>query len=273
MKWQHYDWDIFMPNIQKLEKKWYQYRVKKFLTRFLFILSFFALGLSLYYTLTQVKGEKKVENNTSNEMKKVVLQERNVTISEIPVVQTDTSSVVTKNDNFDAKQEVSLEPIIPVIDMAKEERKSANYAKGATTKSTLSNGIRAKPSTYLTAQELATVEETMAPHKPVKMQFQSSSNNYTETIKSKFLNSKNPRDALLLAKAYYNEGKYKEAEKWALTANKLDQNLEDSWFVFAKAKAKLGKNQEAINILSTYYQRTKSPKAKVLIDKIKTKQL
>jgi hypothetical protein len=55
-----------------------------------------------------------------------------------------------------------------------------------------------------------------------------------------------------------------------LSANKLDKNLDESWLLFAKSKAKLGKKQEAINILASYYKKSESAKAKVLIGQIKT---
>jgi tetratricopeptide (TPR) repeat protein len=89
-------------------------------------------------------------------------------------------------------------------------------------------------------------------------------------MKAKFAKSKNSRDALLLAKAYYKEGKYQESEQWALSANKLDNNLEESWLLFAKAKAKLGKKEEAVTILASYYKKSHSTKAKSLMGQIKT---
>jgi len=61
-----------------------------------------------------------------------------------------------------------------------------------------------------------------------------------------------------------------EAEQWALSANKLNNSLEESWLLFAKSKAKLGKKKEALKILVSYYKKSNSIKAKRLIGQIQT---
>jgi len=76
-------------------------------------------------------------------------------------------------------------------------------------------------------------------------------------------------DSLFLAKSYYQRKNYKKAEYWALQTNKVNENIEESWLIFAKAKAKQGHKNEAIRILNAYINRTHSIEAKVLLDKIK----
>ncbi len=76
-------------------------------------------------------------------------------------------------------------------------------------------------------------------------------------------------DSLFLAKSYYQRKNYKKAEYWALQTNKVNGNVEESWLIFAKAKAKQGHRNEAIHILTVYIRRTHSIEAKVLLDKIK----
>ncbi len=76
-------------------------------------------------------------------------------------------------------------------------------------------------------------------------------------------------DSLFLAKSYYERKNYKKAEYWALQTNKVNENIEESWLIFAKAKAKQGHKNEAIRILNAYINRTHSIEAKVLLDKIK----
>ena len=92
-------------------------------------------------------------------------------------------------------------------------------------------------------------------------------------MKEKFSKSKSPRDALLVAKTYYKNAEYVESEKWSLTANKLNNSLEESWLLFAKSKAKLGKKKEALKILVSYHKKSHSVKAKRLIGKIRTGQI
>jgi len=76
-------------------------------------------------------------------------------------------------------------------------------------------------------------------------------------------------DSLFLASGYYAKGKYKKAEYWALETNKINMNLEESWLIFAKTKAKLGHKNEAMRILKSYMQKTNSEKAKDIFIKIK----
>jgi tetratricopeptide (TPR) repeat protein len=100
-----------------------------------------------------------------------------------------------------------------------------------------------------------------------------SSQNYMQIMKEKFAKNKNPRDAILIAKAYFRAGNYEKSKEWALRANSLDKNLEESWIVFAKSKQMLGQRDEALNILITYYKKSRSKRVKELIEKIKTESI
>jgi tetratricopeptide (TPR) repeat protein len=96
----------------------------------------------------------------------------------------------------------------------------------------------------------------------------SKANNLKE-IEKRFRLGHDTDDSLFLAKSYYKKRQYKKAEYWALQTNKINQNIEESWLLFAKAKVKRGHKNEAIRILNSYIERTKSIEAKVLIEKIK----
>jgi ribosomal 50S subunit-associated protein YjgA (DUF615 family) len=161
--------------------------------------------------------------------------------------------------------------------MAKENRKVASSRR---VYKPTTNGhnklVKAKASTYLTASELSTIKKEVVlldSEKTKKINLNGSSANYIETMKKKFSRSKKPREALLLAKAFYAKGDYSNSEKWALTANKLDSSKDESWHIFAKSKLKLGQKNEALKILSSYYKKSHSPKTKALIVKIKTERL
>jgi len=80
-------------------------------------------------------------------------------------------------------------------------------------------------------------------------------------------------DSLFLAKSYYDIGDYKKAEYWALQTNKVDENIEESWLIFIKAKMKRGQKNEALRIPNTYIKRTNSAEAKVLRERIKKGRL
>jgi len=88
-------------------------------------------------------------------------------------------------------------------------------------------------------------------------------------METQFLSDPKKEDALYLSKYYYKRKAYKKALQWALETNKLDSDIEESWLIFGKAKAKLGKRMEAIRILQAYYDRTGSVKAKNILGKIR----
>jgi len=284
-----------MDEMKELEKRWYFYKVKKnliFLNSFSFVVM---LGLGSYYVSTKTHF---IENIFNSEM---LLAKSDIKRSESiiepvlvakPVDNTIKSIapskivIATKNEAYLAN-EVSLEPIIPIVDMEKEERKKSKIvsvkrtAKRATVKKrhiashkkSTSKRVKAKKSAYLTNSELTTINNPLDSRKLKKINMTTTSINYIETIKKKFIKTKKPREAMLLAKAYYAKKEYSKSEEWALRANKLNNKLDESWLLFAQSKVKLGKRHEALQILVSYYQKSHSPKAKLLIEKIKTERL
>ena len=283
-----------MDNMKELEKRWYFYKAKLSLislNRFAFV---GMMSLGSYYTYTQADvikslfNEKvlvaKAETIAPKVMVEPVLVAKAVEKPRENIIKNiEPTEVVlaSKNEGFEnsSRHEVSLEPVIPIIDMEKESRKSSSkraYKAPTHNKTTQSKMVKAKASTYLTASELSSIRQevtVMDTERIKKINLNGSSANYIETMKKKFSKSKNPREALLLAKAFYAKKEYSKSEEWALTANKLDSNKDESWHIFAKSKAKLGQKDEAIKILASYYKRSHSPKTKALIVKIKTGRL
>jgi len=285
-----------MDNMKELEKRWYFYKIKQSL------LSLNAVGLAVMFSLGGYYAYTKEDiiKNLFNE--KVLIAETKIKIPEVivePVVIAkvienklveDTIKIVevkkvvlaSKNEGLSVPllHEVSLEPIIPIVDMDKERSKKSSTKRTykATThrKTDQRKMVKAKASTYLTASELTTIKKEVAgmdTQRIKKINLNASSVNYIETIKKKFSVSKKPREALLLAKAFYAKGDYSSSEKWALVANKLDSSKDESWHIFAKSKAKLGQKDEALKILSSYYKKSHSSKTKALLVKIKTERL
>jgi len=88
-------------------------------------------------------------------------------------------------------------------------------------------------------------------------------------LEDKFKLSQSPQDSLEIAKYYYKKGNYKKAENWAVNTNNIDGDIEDSWLIFAKARAKQGFRTDAIKVLQSYYDETNSKKAKDLLIKLR----
>lgn len=273
-----------MHKVEELEQRWFRYRFKKVVSP-IFAVSITTLMLSGTYYLYQTDGSEIFDTPISEQVTAVLgvsmkAENTDLDMSTFAVVEKNNElNKVVKAEEPKMLKEMALEPIIPVIDLEKEERIKDTTVKKAANDAHL---VSAKQNAYLTSKELAAVSKVQSvprvesvprPHKTKKMEFTTSSENYLEIMKDKFVKSKNPRDALLLAKTYYKEGQYQDAEQWALTANKLNNALEESWLIFAKAKVKLDKREEAIKVLASYFKRSNSIEAKRLIGQIKTGKL
>jgi len=278
-----------MHKVEELEQKWFRYRFKKTVSP-IFKVSLAAVFLSGSFYLYQTDGVAVFGTPISERVTAVLgvsmkADTPPLDMSAFKVVSTDPAGNTTKEaettkvnltEEPKIRKEMALEPIIPVINLDKEERISDRPVRKPVQNTHL---VQAKPNGYLTAKELAAVakaqrvESVPRPHKTKKMEFTSSSTDYIDIMKDKFTKSKNPREAVLLAKAYYTKGQYADAEQWALAANKLNNSLEESWLIFAKSKVKLGKKDEAVRVLASYYKRSSSVEAKQLIGQIKTGKL
>jgi len=98
---------------------------------------------------------------------------------------------------------------------------------------------------------------------------ESSSVSAYRDVEKRFYQSHDTDDSLFLAKSYFRKGNYKKSEYWALQTNKVSSNIEESWIIFAKSKVKLGRKNEAIQILNNYVKRSKSRSARNLLYKLK----
>ena len=260
-----------MDKTRKLEQRWYRYRIKKagsslllFLLFPLFIFGGYFIGLN-FDTLENIFFPKEVTSNIK--IAEVPPKEVEKNITTITALQEPLPLVIEK------REEMALEPIIPIIDMDREKIKRTKSVSSYHKKS-VSATVRARPNSYLTAQDLSKVKaHPRDTTRLKKIDIHSSSKNYIETMEKKFLKNKQPREALLLAEAFYRKGIYKKSEEWALRANKIDSNLDESWIIFAQSKAKMGKREEAIKILLAYYNKSKSAKVKRAIENIKSRKL
>jgi tetratricopeptide (TPR) repeat protein len=114
----------------------------------------------------------------------------------------------------------------------------------------------------------AVVVEKPRKRKHLKIIQTSGSKAYRD-VEKRFKDTKDVDDSLFLARTYYNKGNNKKAIYWALQTNKINSNIEESWLIFAKAKARSGRKDEAIRILSSYIKRSNSYSAKALLNKYK----
>ncbi len=91
-----------------------------------------------------------------------------------------------------------------------------------------------------------------------------------KTLRKKFYKSNNVRYALMIAQRFYDTKKYDKALKWSLIANEVDQKKAQSWLLFAKSKMKMGKKQDAVNVLNAYLKIYDSKEASKLLKQLQS---
>jgi len=91
-------------------------------------------------------------------------------------------------------------------------------------------------------------------------------------LKERFYKTNNPKYALQIAQRFYDTKQYKKALKWSLIANEIDEQNPKSWLMFAKTKVKMGKRQDAVNVLQAYLKTYTSEEIRRYLHKIKSKR-
>ena len=121
-----------------------------------------------------------------------------------------------------------------------------------------------------TNEELdAAIIEEIEIHKshPLKIQRQNTQNDLNLVLE-RFSKNNNPALSLFIAKKYYEMQDYHQSYNYALITNRINDNIEASWIVFAKSLVKLGRRDEAIKTLNSYFKYSKSTQAKTLLEEI-----
>jgi len=113
------------------------------------------------------------------------------------------------------------------------------------------------------------ITQSRKPKKKIHIEVSEISYNAYKEIEERFSEAPDSDDALFLARGYYGKRKFSKAAYWALQTNKINGEIEESWLIFAKAKAKIGKKNEAIRVLTQYVKRSNSAEAKKLLQTLK----
>jgi tetratricopeptide (TPR) repeat protein len=242
-----------MYDIKPLEEEWDKYRKKKmkpwyilifsFLFIFLFILLFFNYKDLILSRLSIL------DNNTSISVAKPI---KTVLLLDNALMTLEVNNKIIKKKINKSKSIVKTD-----ISSAVDDPMKYHYPNAKKVAIDVSEPIK-KP---------AVIER---PKKKMHLNIiQTSSRSAYRDVEKRFSDTKDVEDSLFLARTYYNKGNNKKAIFWALQTNKINNNIEESWIIFAKAKARSGHKDEAIRILSSYVKRSNSFEAKALLRKYK----
>jgi len=228
-----------MYDIRPLEEEWRKYHEKKRRPVYLFVLIFFVIiGILIYMNDNIFLETKKPYVKHNVEKKDILSESTSVNVSEYNLSK---NNFITKHRNVDKKEHSPLPSIVENIPIL-EEVKDDKYKEVKNEK----------------------------PHKRVQLNIiESSSLDAYKDVEKRFYESHDIDDSIFLAKSYYRKGLYKKSEYWALQTNKLNNNIDESWIIFAQSKMKQGQKNEAVRILTNYIKRTGSQSAQNILNRLK----
>jgi len=242
-----------MYDIKPLEEEWSRYKKKKMKPWYVLIVSFLLVSLFalvfLNYKDIILSKLSNLDNNTSVPLNKpiqaIVLVDKALTTLE---VKTETIKKETNNNKPEIKTDISPE----VDDPMRYQHPNAKKVAISVTEPIQQPVVVEKPRKRM--------------HLDIK---QTTSASAYKDVENRFSDTSDVDDSLFLARTYFDKGNNKKAIYWALQTNKINPNIEESWLIFASAKARSGHKNEAIRILSSYIKRSNSYEAKALLKRLK----
>lgn len=246
-----------MYDIKPLEEQWKRYKRKQRKPWYLFFFTVVMLiaASTIFYFNKTFLLEKFLQNDL-NESKKI-------------------EKVITR------KSDETLVPSSIFFDKAITQLQTVPKNIPTDDKTIVNREVSQPVGPYESAQDVSVLEESIDSDKsygtqPVKVKdrpkihleiVETSSVSAYKDVENRFYQSHDIDDSLFLAKSYYRQGKYQQAEFWALQTNKVNPAIDESWLIFVKAKYKLGRKSEATNVLKTYINKSNSKEGKKLLEK------
>jgi len=244
-----------MLNVKDLERRWFRYKLKSYIP--------YILGstLALSVVIGAVSFFLLPGHTKSAEISKTA-PEQNV-------------SVVRQNNRPDAQENPTvLEPSMEFIqsfqtDLQDQETQrvpapkaaSSSSARGVLEALAPSGAAPAAPAAQPAAPQSKKIDESLS-IKRNESQFD------IAELLQRFKETSNANLGLFIARYYYDREEYVEAYNYALKTNAINNRIDESWIIFSKSLAKLGKTEQAKKTLRIYLQQSNSETAKGLLESL-----
>ena len=236
-----------MYDIKPLEKKWEQYNRKKRKPFYLYTLLFIILAaIGVFIFLNQTFILEKYKENTKD-----------------------------KDSSF-ISSPVILDVALDTLALKKIPQKSNSIIFETQKKpvKTNDNNPMEPSDVFIEVTDASNVSEEKSvtrkkPKRKIKIEVTEIGYSAYKAVEERFSDAPNSDDSLFLARGYYGKKKYSKAAYWALQTNKIDGDIEESWLIFARSKAKIGQKNEALRVLSEYVKKSNSSKARKLLNALK----
>jgi len=253
-----------MYEIEELEKKWKKYKLRQSIKKiyvFIFLL-LISIGYFFYKSFGNFTSNSSGVNNNLkfqeiNETKLHIQKkenfEQNITAKE--ELKKEIYIETKRNENSIEKNRFFLKPNTSFLEDDKSSNKKEKIIENFTL---LKNKNSSKTKKNILEKE--TKNNIQIIIKKDKLDI--------DKLIEKFEKTNDPKIAILISNFFYKEKKYKKSLKWSIIANGLNSENEESWILFAKAKVKLGKKEDAVKALKFFLSTKDSPLIRRLLDDI-----
>lgn len=249
-----------MLNIPELERRWLRYKIKSYIPYIIIAISIIIITIITIILINSQTQKAQSAEPAVNAQKHLKVPETLIqtTLEQSPV--NNQTQTLTPSMNFIKQMEHSSQPYYNNYDV--EKREISTTKKATEVKKNIQEKV-SKPTLQQTAQE-----EYIEPlSKKITIKRKNTDKDISEII-SRFKNNNNPALSLFVAKKYYEMGNYHQSYNYALITNQINNEIEDSWIIFAKSLVKLGKKNMAIKSLNEYIKISHSSSAQTLLDSI-----
>ena len=280
-----------MININDLENRWHKYKIKSYIPYISITISilliatilFVLLNKNTFFSEKEQSNQKPTINIEKKNLKTVAQNKKNITketntTKEKEIEIKENIAKVSKETKISQDKKLILAPSLDFMkEMYGDMTPFYNNQKSNTPKKEISkiSQVKNKPiqKKHITKPKIkVAVKKTIIKKPRYKSINIKRKNTYKdiEHVITRFKKNNSPALSLFIAKKYYELKEYRNSYNYALITNKINNNIETSWLIFAKSLVKLNKKDNAIKTLKQYIKHSKSNKAEALLDEIES---
>ena len=279
-----------MLNLKELESQWFRYKLKSFIPHMIILTSlaimiiiFISIDFEEKMKLIEVKKESpSIDTNISTYSEKNTIP----LVIKKPIIISDSIKVkvnVPKKPIITQTIETNIQTIVDEEENKLLIKPSLDFIRNMKDNSPNYYNSYVAPKVSPTkkkkiVQEIATprIEEIVldthvkeVEKQEIKIKRQNTQDDIQHVVK-RFKESNNPALSLFIAKKYYGLKNYNQSYNYALLTNQINNDIEESWIIFAKSLYKLDQKDKAIEILNKYISSSHSHRAEMLLENIKS---
>jgi len=260
-----------MHNIHDLEQRWLKYKIKFYLPYIITIIFTIILSIALVFILDTKKDSDAILASTEIVQTQTPLKpivKKKIVQEKVPEhIENKVEKIIKKQtsvENIAQEKQLVLTPSLDFMKKLKTDSVNSYQSQKPRT-----NEVQKVYEPIVNEQKTTTKFESIPKKQKINISTKETQNDIQHVIK-RFKKNNNPTLSLFVAKKYYKLGDYRKAYNYALITNEINNEIEQSWIIFAKSLVKLKKKNLAIKTLSKYVNHSHSGNAKVLLDDIKS---